>query len=164
MKPSRLVLGADPQRTLIRCMILALLTVVIFRYGLAVLRLDGMSMEPNYSHGSIILANRLAYVWSEPKRGDVVALRLRESGGGILYLKRVVGLPGERVGFRDGQLLIDGEPKSEAYLEYASNWDLEPVMCAADEYFLVGDNRSMPIRSHTFGRTQASLILGKTLF
>ena len=164
MKLSRFILGAHPRRTLIRCAVLVVLCVVIFRYGLAVLRSDGMSMEPNYSPGTLVLADRLAYVWSEPRRGDVVALRLRESGGSILYLKRIVGLPGERVGFRKGQLLINDEPKDEAYLVYESNWDREPVICGPDEYFLVGDNRSMPIRSHTFGRISAPLILGKALF
>ncbi len=164
INPSRLLLGARPRRTLLRCVILAVVCFVLFRYVFALLRLDGSSMEPNYSHGSIVLANRLAYAASEPRRGDVVALRLRESGGSVLYLKRVVGLPGERIGFRDGRLLVDGVVHEEPYLVYDYHWDREPVLCEANEYFLVGDNRAMPMQQHSFGRTRCSLILGKVLF
>lgn len=160
----RILLGARPRRTLLRCGLLLLICVLLFGYVLAILRLDGQSMEPTYRHGAIALANRLAYFRQGPERGDVVAVRLRESGRGIFYLKRVVGLPGEQVGFRDGQLWVDGRPVSEPYLVYPSDWDMDPVLCSPDEYFLVGDNRSMPIRDHTFGRARGSLILGKVIF
>jgi signal peptidase I len=121
-------------------------------------------MEPTFHHGDLALANRLAYVGGEPARGDVVAVRLRESGRGIFYLKRVVGLPGERIGFSHGQLMVNGSLVEEPYLVYPTDWEMPPVLCASDEYFLVGDNRSMPIEDHSFGRIRRSLILGKVIF
>lgn len=160
----RLILGGNLRRTLIRAGILAVLTILVFRFVLAPLRLDGTSMEPTYSHGQIAVANRLAYVNSGPERGDVVAVRMRNSGRSIFLLKRVVGLPGESVGFQDGKVSIDGVPLEENYLTYESDWHRAPVLCEANEYFVVGDNRSMQIEQHTFGRTTLSRIVGKVIF
>ncbi|MFO8027795.1 MAG: signal peptidase I [Opitutales bacterium] len=160
----RLILGGNLRRTLIRAGILAVLAVLAFRFVLAPLHLDGTSMEPTYSHGQMSLANRLAYINSRPERGDVVALRLRDSGRSIFLLKRVVGLPGESIGFLDGKVTVDGVPLPEDYLSYESDWNRAPVLCEADEYFVVGDNRSMPIDRHTFGRATLSRIVGKAIF
>lgn len=147
-----------------RAAVLVVLSIVVFRYVLAPLRLDGVSMEPTFQHGQISLANRLAYVSASPERGDVVAVRMRDSGRSIFLLKRVVGLPGESIGFREGQLMVDGQPVPEGYLTYTSDWNRDPVLCEANEYFVVGDNRSMPIENHAFGRTTRSRIVGKVIF
>lgn len=160
----RLLVGASLRRTLIRCAVLIGFCVVLFRFVLAPLRLDGISMEPTYLHGQVSIANRLAYLNRSPERGDVVAVRMRESGRSLFLLKRVVGLPGERIGFENGKVTVDGVPLSEGYLTYDSNWNRDPVLCEANEYFVVGDNRSMSIESHTFGRTTRSRIVGKVLF
>ncbi len=160
----RLIIGNNIRRTLIRAGVLLVVSVLVFRYLLAPLRLEGESMEPNYRNGSFALANRLAYFATSPERGDVVAVRLRDSGRSIFLLKRVVGLPGESISFKDGQLIVDGIAQEEAYLVFDSDWNYEAVSCEANEYFVVGDNRSMPIEQHIFGRTYKSRIVGKLLF
>ena len=91
-------------------------------------------------------------------------MRLRDSARSVFLLKRVVGLPGETIGFENGQLIVDGIAQEEPYLVFESNWDREAVSCAENEFFIVGDNRSMPITQHLFGRTQQSRIVGKVLF
>jgi signal peptidase I len=160
----RIVLGGNFRRTLVRLVVLVVLAVSLFRFVLAPMRLDGTSMAPTFRHGQISLANRLAYINSRPERGDVVAVRMRNSGRSIFLLKRVVGLPGESIGFEDGKVTVDGKRLEEDYLAYASDWDRAPVLCEANEYFVVGDNRSMPIRQHSFGRTTRSRIVGKVIF
>lgn len=160
----RLLLGGNLRRTLVRAGALVVLSVLLFRFVLAPLRLDGTSMEPTFRHGQISVANRLAYINTGPERGDVVAVRMRDSGRSIFLLKRVVGLPGESVGFQDGKVTIDGIPLPEDYLSDASDWNRAPVRCEADEYFVVGDNRSMQIEQHAFGRTTLSRIVGKVIF
>lgn len=117
----RLLIGGDLRLTLIRVVATILFVVLVFRFILAPLRLDGTSMEPTFSHGEISLANRLAYLREDPQRGDVVAVRMRESGRSIFLLKRVVGLPGESIGFRDGKVTVDGVRMEEEYLSYASD-------------------------------------------
>ncbi|HKK17986.1 MAG TPA: signal peptidase I [Opitutales bacterium] len=160
----RLFLGGNLRRTLIRAGLLVVLTVLVFRFVLAPLRLDGSSMEPTFKHGQIAVANRLAYLNEAPKRGDVVAVRMRNTGRSIFLLKRVVGLPGEMIGFEAGKVTVDGERLEEDYLTFDSDWDRDPVRCEANEYFVVGDNRSMPIEQHSFGRTSLKRIVGKVIF
>ncbi|PXA05074.1 signal peptidase I [Coraliomargarita sinensis] len=160
----RLALGGNLRWTLIRAGALVVLTVLIFRFVFAPLRLDGTSMEPTFQHGQLSLANRLAYLRDSPQRGDVVAVRMRNTGRSIFLLKRVVGLPGEAVGFEGGKVTVDGVRLEEDYLTYDSDWNRDPVLCEANEYFVVGDNRSMPIRQHTFGRTTLARIVGKVIF
>lgn len=160
----RLIIGGNLRRTLIRAALLLVLTFLVFRFVLAPFRLDGTSMEPTFEHGQVSLAYRLAYINQAPERGDVVAVRMRNSGRSIFLLKRVVGLPGERIGFQDGKVAVDGDRLEEEYLSYDSDWNRAPVLCEAKEYFVVGDNRSMPIEQHSFGRTTLSRIVGKVIF
>ena len=160
----RLIVGGNLRRTLLRAGILVVLTIFVFRFVLAPLRLDGTSMEPTFSHGQVSLANRLAYINHGPERGDVVAVRMRSSGRSIFLLKRIVGLPGESIGFVEGKVTVDGVRFDEGYLSYESDWNRAPVQCEANEYFVVGDNRSMLIELHTFGRATLSRIVGKVIF
>lgn len=160
----QLLIGKQLSRTLLRSVVLVAVSVLVFKFVLAPLRLQGESMEPNYRNGQLAVANRLAYLGKTPERGDVVAVRLRDSGRNVFLLKRIVGLPGEAIGFENGQLIVDGAAQKEPYLIFESNWNRDAVSCAADEYFIVGDNRSMPIAQHLFGRTKQSRIVGKVLF
>lgn len=156
-----LIIGRNPRRTLIRACVLGVVTFVVFKFALPRIGVSGPSMEPNYRDGTAWYVNRLAYLTHEPRRGDVVAIRL--AGPSFMYLKRVVGLPGERVGFSDGKVTINGEALDEPYLKFSSDWSRPPVQLGADEYFVVGDNRSMPIEYHTFGKATRDRIIGKTL-
>lgn len=160
----QLLIGKNLRRTLIRAGVLVVASVVVFRFILAPLHLEGISMEPTHVSGEFALAYRLSYLTKPPERGDVVAVRLRDSGRSIFFLKRVVGLPGEAIGFKDGQLVVDGIIHEEPYLVFDSDWNREAVSCAENEYFVVGDNRSMPIKQHRFGRTLKSRIVGKVIF
>jgi signal peptidase I len=106
--------------------------------------------------------NRLAYLFHEPRRGDVVAIRM-PAGEHVMYMKRIVGLPGETVTFRKGYLYINGQPVEEQYLKLRGTWDHEPEQDRSDEYYFVGDNRDMPWDDHYKGRTTRHSIVGKLL-
>jgi len=137
-------------------------TVLVFGYVLLPLRLDGASMEPTYRDGSWTLVNTLAFRFREPARGDVVALRL--AGPSYVYLKRVVGLPGERVAFVDGRLLVDGRPLVEPYVTEPCTWNRPPVVVGPDELFVVGDNRSNPLTHHAHGCVARARLAGGVLW
>src|SRR5262249_34612085 len=106
--------------------------------------------------------NRLAYVRHGPQRGDVVGIRY--SGESIMLLKRVVGLPGEEISFNDGTLLVNGEPLDEPYVKSECHWTHKPLRFGPDEYYVVGDNRSMPWDDHEHGAANRRRIVGKVLF
>ncbi len=155
------VIGRNPKRTLGRIVILAVTCFVVFRYVLLGIRVEGASMLPTYRERGVHVVNRLAYRWSKPKRRDVVVIRL--AGPSIMYMKRIIGLPGETVEFHQGKVLINGEILDEPYLQLNSDWEWPPFTLGPDEYFVVGDNRSMAWEDHTKGKTTRNRIAGKIL-
>jgi signal peptidase I len=159
----RLVYGTSLRRTLVRSLILAALCLVTFKFLFIPVRVDGGSMSPTYSDRGINLVNRMAYKRSAPRRGDVVAIWIGENSHSVVLMKRIVGLPGEAIGFQDGRVTVNGVLQDEPYVSYYSDWNCKPVVCGPNEYFFVGDNRSMPIEDHFYGRAAAKLIAGKML-
>jgi signal peptidase I len=155
------VIGRNPKVTLVRATVLAVLCFVVFKFILLHIRVEGISMLPAYQDGSAHYVNRLAYLWHEPQRGDVVGIRL--AGIHLMYLKRIIGLPGETVEFHDGRVQINGEVLDEPYEKLPCDWNRAPEKLGPDEYFVVGDNRSMPLELHVFGKVERNRIVGKTV-
>ena len=156
-----IVIGRNPKVTLVRASLLAIALVLMARFVLLPIRVEGASMLPTYKESGVNFLNRLAYVWSEPKRGEVVGIRL--AGYHIMFLKRIIGLPGETVAFHEGHAIINGVILDEPYVKNPCDWERSPVTLGADEYFFVGDNRSMPQSEHTFGKGQRGRIVGRIL-
>lgn len=157
--------GRSPRLTLIRIVVLVVACFVLFHLILLPVRVSGISMEPTYHNGSVNLINRLAYTWHEPRRGDVVSVRF--TGFHDMLFKRIIGLPGETIAFQDGAVLINGQPLDEPYEQQPNqkpgHWTLPPRKLGPDEYYVVGDNRSMPSSWHTFGSVERVHIVGKAL-
>ena len=162
---ARVVLwGRSPRRTFSRLIVLAVACFVTFKFILVPIRVTGISMLPTYKNGGVNFVNRLAYLWHPPRRGDVVGIRLKDTGGfSIMYMKRIIGLPGETVAFLNGHAVINGKILSEPYLKFPCNWDSDPVTLNSNQYYVVGDNRSMPEKEHVHGRAKRSQIIGKVL-
>jgi signal peptidase I len=154
--------GGDPRATAVRAGALIVAAVVVFGWILLPVRLSGISMLPAYADGELDFANRAAYWLRPPARGDVVAIRM--AGPHVLYVKRIVGLPGERVAIAAGMVLIDGRPLVEPHVVRRRPWEMAPVDVGRDEYFVIGDNRSMAIENHDLGRVKRDRIIGKLLY
>jgi signal peptidase I len=155
--------GPRPRRTAIRAAVLVVASAVIFGVVLLPVRLSGISMEPTYADGEMNFANRLAYAAGRrPTRGDVVTIRM--AGMSVLYVKRVIGLPRERVEITMGTVLIDGQPLIEPTVIRKAPWNVPAVTLGDDEYFVIGDNRAMSAQNHDFGRASLDRIIGKMLF
>jgi signal peptidase I len=179
------LIGRRPSVTLVRIALLVVVMFTVFGFILLPVRVSGPSMLPNYRNGGVNLVNRFAYLRHEPRRGDVVTIRISgdEYSAGelfsdlghfrvqfrrlfrpsMMYMKRVVGLPGESIAFFDGQLLVNGQPLDEPYLKFSCHWEHEPIILGADQFFLVGDNRSMRMEDHTFLAKGRKRIVGKIL-
>jgi signal peptidase I len=156
--------GRRPERTLLRILVLIVVVVLVVKFVLLPIRIQGPSMLPTYSDRGIRginVVNKLAYAFHEPRRGDVVAIRM--SGEHVMLMKRIIGLPGETVEFRQGHTYINGAPLDEPYVKNRWNWDQDPEVLGSSEYYFVGDNRSMPISDHTQGKGDRSRIVGKVL-
>jgi signal peptidase I len=147
---------------LIRALLVALCAYLFFGHICIPLRIKGYSMEPTYRDGSVNFLWKLGYIFSKPKRYDVVAVRF--AGNRVMLLKRVVAVEGERIEFRNGKLFVDGKEIDEPYVRYPCNWNLPPRQVEKDSVYVVGDNRSMPIEDHHFGQTSMNRILGVPLW
>jgi signal peptidase I len=162
-----LAVGRNPKITLIRAAVLAVVCAVFFNSVLLPVRVQGISMTPTYADRSVHFVNRLAYLRHPLARGDVVGIRLTPPHGWsaphIIYFKRVIGLPGEAISFDHGRVLVNGQVLDEPYEKGPCDWNTDAVTLGADEYFVVGDNRSMPKQDHVFGKAERSRIVGKAL-
>ena len=152
-------LGRHPTRTLVRVIVLIVGSAVVFGVLLRPIRASGVSMEPTYAPGALLFCNTLAYRTGDPKQGDVVAIRL--AGPNVVLVKRVVGMPGDHVRIVNGVVEINGIPYDEPHVTKRLPWNYAEVAVGADEYFVIGDNRSMRMDLHDFGRVQRERILGR---
>ncbi len=160
----RVLIGRSPSRTLLRILVWVVVLVVLGKFVLVPVRVQGISMLPTYRENGVNLVNRLAYLFHEPQRGDIVAIRVADQHvlfPHILYMKRIVALPGDTIAFHDGQVLINGQVLDEPYLKYPCHWEHEQEQVGPNEYFVVGDNRSMGWNDHEKGRANRQQILGK---
>lgn len=153
--------GRRPERTLARIVVLVVVCVVVFKFILLPIRIDGPSMLPTYKDHRINFVNQMAYVFHEPHRGDVIGIRF--SGKSIMLMKRIIGLPGETIAFQDGHAVIDGKVLDEPYVKNPCNWESPPRTLGPSEYYVVGDNRSMPQSDHVQGKASRDRIVGKVL-
>jgi len=147
---------------LIRAGCVALVAYLIFGHLLTPIRITGHSMEPTYRNGEVNFCWRLRYLFSKPKRGNVVLIRF--TGQRVTLLKRVVALEGEEVEFRDGRLFINGKELNEPYIHTPYHWTLSPRRVEPNSVYVVGDNRSVLMQNHFFGQASLPRILGGPLW
>ena len=106
-------------------------------------RIPSASMETTVMTGDRLYGNRLAYINSDPKRGDIVIFKYPDNEK-ELFIKRIIGLPGETVEITDGLVYINGSatPLSEPYVNGTPVGSFGPYEVPEDCYFMMGDNRN----------------------
>lgn len=144
------------------------LAVLIRSFLFAPFLVEGQSMVPNLAHRERLIVNKLIYAIREPERGEVLVFHATPEKD---YIKRVIGLPGEQVEVRGGQLYIDGEPLPEPHLEemkraYDGNGvnytaDFGPVEVPEGHLFVMGDNRPNSEDSREIGPIPMSAVVGR---
>lgn len=128
---------------------------------------SGQSMTPTFENGDYLIVDQLSYRFEEPKRGDVIVFHNPNSTAQF-YIKRIIGLPGERVSI-DGTVVEirneahpEGIALSEPYLG-SKREDRREVALQADEYFVMGDNRGASFDSRNWGPLKKNFITGRAL-
>lgn len=130
---------------------------------------DGHSMEPTLQDGEWLFVNKFAYIIGAPQLGDVVILRSPESGESEdkFLVKRIVGMPGDRIEISDHQLFRNGELIDEPYINtMIEDADYGPVVVDYGHYFVMGDNRHAraSLDSRAFNAVSDELIEGRADF
>jgi signal peptidase I len=147
---------------------------------------DGKSMENTLHDDEVLFVSKIKYRLSEPKRGDIIIVQISEgnwdylyfaknfrtlttilpSQGEVNYIKRIAGLPGEKIELVDGYLYIDGVKQNEPYIKgmtYGQDSEF-PKVVPEDCVFVMGDNRECSKDSRQIGFIELSQIKGKAVF
>jgi len=123
-------------------------------------KVDGKSMEPNFSTGDYLIVDEITYRFRAPARGEVIVLH-NPTNEKEFYIKRIIGLPGEQVLVSDNKVFIDGERINEEYLPVGiSMSDKPPFQLGDEEFFVMGDNRGNSFDSRDWGPLGRYQIVG----
>lgn len=170
--------GEDPKHPL-QNFFLELFKVLIFwAVAVVVIRffvfkpfvVKGASMEPNFHEKEYLIIDELTYRLSDPHRGDIIVLRTYTDDREY-FLKRVIGLPGERVQIVNGRVRIYNKDHADGFYLNESNY-LSPsvvttgdtdITLKSDEYFVMGDNRSASLDSRRIGPIKNKDVIGRVL-
>jgi signal peptidase I len=135
----------------------------------------GSSMVPNFVDKEFLLTEKLSYQFGDPKRGDVVIFKAPPSepcaAEECEYIKRVIGIPGDRVMIKGGQVYLNGELLNQSFLAEGvvsdpgqySQEGVEQVV-PEGQYLCFGDNRQHSRDGREFGPIKKELIVGKAFF
>jgi len=142
----------------------ALVIVLVINLFLAqATRVEGQSMEPNLHNNERLIIEKISYYFHPPQRDDIIVLRLPNRHSDPL-IKRVIGLPGETVEVRNGQVYINGQVLNEPYLDQNTYPGMPPKVVPPNEVFVLGDNRGASNDSRAFGFVPYSDIVGRAWF
>jgi signal peptidase I len=137
--------------------------IIIFLYQ--PVKVEGTSMMPSLVDQERIFVNKFVYRLEPIERGDIVVFKYPYDPSKS-YIKRVIGMAGDRIRIDSGQVYVNGEALDETYVppEYTDARTLSDVVVPANSYFVLGDHRSMSDDSRNFGPVNQSFIYGKAVF
>ena len=157
---------ADAARLWLRDLFVsAAASVLIITFLYQPVRVEGTSMLPRLEDSDRLFINKFVYHISAIERGDIVVFHYPRDPEKS-YIKRVVGLPGDRLWIAQGQVWLNGKPLPESYVpeQYRDTRSLAETIVPPNCYFMMGDHRSISSDSREFGPVERSLIYGKAVF
>ena len=152
-----------------KIVVIALVIVIPIRYFIfQPFFVRGQSMEPSFENGDYLIIDELSYHFLEPQRGDVIVFKYPHNPS-QRYIKRIVGLPGEKIEIQAGSVMIYSQDGSWVLdeKEYLSQGLKTPgeveVFLDENDYFVLGDNRPLSSDSRSWGPLERKDIIGKVL-
>jgi signal peptidase I len=150
---------------LIRTIVFVFVVTVLFDMVIPRSLVEGISMHPTFETGDRLVVSRLGYMLGAPQRGDIVVFNsINPNEPTTMLIKRLVGLPGDTIEWRDNQLFINGSLVNEPYIPETCRCRDEIVTLAPNEYFVMGDNRQHSNDSRAFGAIMIGDIVGQAIF
>ena len=137
--------------------------IIIFLYQ--PVKVEGTSMMPGLEDQERIFVNKFVYRWEPIQRGDIVVFRYPRDTSKS-YIKRVIGIAGDRIRIDNGQVYVNGELLDEDYVpnDYADARSYGEIVVPTNSFFVLGDHRSMSNDSRDFGTVNERYIYGKAVF
>lgn len=164
---------------ILQTLVLAIVFFLLIRNVVQNFRIEGVSMEPNFHDSQFLFINRWAYcpgvhldvapldlhfsrtrcLW-QPQRGDVIVFRYPRDLTKD-YIKRVIGLPGESVEVRNGQVFVNDQALPEPFQPNPGTYTSPPTVVPANQVYVMGDNRNNSSDSHLWGPLPEEDIVGR---
>lgn len=137
--------------------------IIIFLYQ--PVKVEGTSMMPGLEDQERIFVNKFVYRWEPIQRGDIVVFRYPRDTSKS-YIKRVIGIAGDRIRIDSGQVYVNGEALDEDYVpnDYVDARSYAEIVVPPNSFFVLGDHRSMSNDSRDFGTVNERYIYGKAVF
>lgn len=155
--------------TYVFIMLIAVIFAACFVLGIGIkTSMVGYSMEPCLYNGQEVLIDRVIYNFTRPRRGDVIVFKPNGNENSHFYIKRIVGIPGDKIQINDGVLFLNGHAEPLMFSDKIEDAGVafEEIEVSADEYFVMGDNcnNSEDSRSANLGNVNISTVYGKAWF
>lgn len=138
---------------------IAVLAVLALAFFLRTPQVSGLSMAPHIASGEIVLINTMAYRLHAPARGDIIAFH-HDGPTPETFIKRVIGLPGDRIEIRRGQVVVNGTPLQETYVQFPDTQTFGAVTVPPGSLYVLGDNRADSEDSRVFGFVPENQVMG----
>ena len=164
---------------------LSLVVFILIQTSMQNFKVEGASMSPTLNSGQYLIVNKLAYVnvdfvrlsklipiWlvkdnsnvRSPIRGEIIVFRFPDPNPNNRkrdFVKRVIGIPGDKIAIANGVVSVNGEPLYEGYLRFRDSFNLDERVLQEGHYFVLGDNRTGSNDSRAWGAVPEENILGK---
>ena len=140
----------------------ALLAVFASAFTIHPSQVSGFSMEPRIDSGEYVVINTLAYRFGAPQHGEIIAFRHERSAEAV-YLKRVIGVPGDRVRIDRGTVSVNGTVLPEDYVRFRDQRSVREVTVPPRSYYVLGDNRANSDDSRAWGFVAADDVIGRAM-
>ena len=142
--------------------IIILIIILLKMYVISPIRVNGTSMDPTLENGDIMILNKIGYRITKIKRFDIVVIKYKDE----LLIKRVIGLPGEKIKYVNNTFYVNGKKLDEEFDKtYTYNFSLKEIGSTTvpdDSYFVLGDNREVSKDSRSIGFIDREDIIGKS--
>ena len=137
--------------------------IIIFLYQ--PVKVEGTSMMPSLDDQERIFVNKFVYRIGAIQRGDIVVFRYPRDPSKS-YIKRVIGVAGDRVRIEDGQVFLNDRPIEEDYVprDFADQRSCPELTVPSESFFVLGDHRNMSNDGRDFGPVNQAFIFGKAVF
>lgn len=158
--------GATFARELIETVVLTAVVFFVVTFTVRPYRVEGVSMQPGLQNGDLVVVSQIAYDFGgQPQRGDVIVLH-PPSDPSVVYVKRVIGTPGDQLFITPNAVYVNGHKLDEAYIKLIDpsameNQPLGKITLGPGQYFVMGDNRQNSTDSRVFGYVPRQNIIGK---
>ncbi len=155
---NRFISFLQKYKEILSYIVIIVVILLIKQFIVTPIRVNGASMDDTLKDKDIMILDKISYRFSDIKRFDIVVIKLEDE----YIIKRVIGLPKEKVEYKDNKLYINGKEVKENFShKEIKDYVLEEEI-PDDYYFVVGDNRPVSLDSRVIGLINRKNILGKT--